>query len=164
MNSYLITDMPGTFRFTCVDRAISFYSELCTELLAFARDGDDGDIESNLTDDEVHVLRSFSQAFTNFDASVPTTEINKRSLLHGWKTLLNQLLVFYANSNFRNTEAADISKWRWFKVRERAEKWQKKADTHDWSDSLKIEPNLWSEPWWHGGARHWGVPEAERFF
>ena len=86
MNSYLITDMPGTCRFTCVDRAISFYSELCTELLAFARDGDDWDIESNLTDDEVHVLRSFSQAFRKYDASVPTTEINKRSLLQQWKT------------------------------------------------------------------------------
>jgi len=58
MNSYLITDMPGTCRFTCLNRAISFYSQLCTDLLAFARNED---VESDLTVDEVNVLRSFSR-------------------------------------------------------------------------------------------------------
>ena len=149
MNSYLITDMPGTTTVGALDRAIFFYKQLCYELIAFAVEED---VVRYLTPDQAHVLRSFRHAFQKINAGVLTTEFKKRSLLQEWKTLLNQLIVFYKNSEFNNTEAPDIVKGRWYHVRLRAEKWQERALRYHWEYCLCIFPALTQEPWWHGAA------------
>ena len=90
-------------------------------------------------------------------------EHDKRELLQQLKIHFNDLLRFYRNCDLGTTDAPDIAKWRWVKLRERAEKWQQRADTYNWEYALEIEPKPWREPWWNGGSRQWGVPEAERF-
>ena len=90
-------------------------------------------------------------------------EHDKRAVIQQLKIRLNDLLKLYKNFDLGSTDAPDITKWRWVKLRERVEKWQQTADKYDWKYDLKIEPKVRREPWWDGGAQHWGVPEAERF-
>ena len=152
MNLYLITDMPGTPRsprsprFTSLNRAIDFYDELCTELNAFTKNED---VYPYLTANGRHIVRTFTDASTKCDLMKygAKTENDKRLLLQRYKTLLNQLLGLYRNCDLSITEAPVIAKWRWRKLRERAETWQQKADTHDWSVALEIEPKIWSADW-----------------
>jgi len=159
MNSYLITDMPGTprsprvgsdeVRFTSLNRAILFYDELCSDLLAFTKNED---VYRYFTADGQHIVHTFTNAERQCDLMKcrVKTEHDKRKLLQRYKTMLHQLLGLYRNCDLGTTDAPDIAKWRWVKLRERAEKWQQTADTHDWSHRLNIEPKIWSEPWWGG--------------
>ena len=57
MNEYLITDMPGMFTTTCVDRAMYFYRHLVKELLEYAS----AQI-THLTANQAHVMQSFDNA------------------------------------------------------------------------------------------------------
>ena len=158
MNLYLITDMPGTprsprvgldkVRFTALNNAISFYDELCTELAAFIHEC----VYPYLSADGQHTVRTFAHAAQQICSMMHKirNEHDKRELLQRLKIRFNDLLRFYRNCDLGTTDAPDIAKWRWVKLRERAEKWQQTADTHDWSHRLNIEPKIWSEPWWDG--------------
>ena len=146
MNAYLITDMPGMFTVTPVDRAIYFYRQLSYELLAYASDED---VVCHLTADQAHVRRSFGNAYCNIDnAKVPITEFEKRAVLEKWKTLLNQLITFYENSELSGKDVPEIVKWRWAHMSVRAKKWQETAQTYDWACFLCIYPELTGESWW----------------
>ena len=150
MNEYLIT-VSGMFTTTCVDRAIYFYRQLSYELLAYASDED---VVCHLTADQAHVRRSFGNAYCNIDnAKVPITEFEKRNVLEKWKTLLNQLITFYENSELSGKDVPEIVKWRWAHMGPRAKSWQTKAEGCDWAYCRAIYPPLTGEPWWHG-AEH----------
>ena len=92
-------------------------------------------------------------------------EHDKREVIQQLKIRLNDLHKFYRNCDLGATDAPDITKWRWVKLSERAEKWQQTADKHtgNWEYALEIKPKPRREPWWNGGSQQWGVPEAERF-
>ena len=172
VNLYLITDMPGTprsprvgldeVRFTSLNNAIAFYDDLCTYLGAVIHDPA---VYNYLSDDGQHIVRTFTHRRQKISSMMRKVknEHDKRELLQQLKIRLNDLLRFYRNCDLGTTDAPNIAKWRWVKLRERAEEWQQTADTHDWKDALEIKPRPWNEPWWDGGSQHWGVPEAERF-
>ena len=172
MNLYLITDMPGTprsprvgldeVRFTALNRAIAFFDELCTELTSFIHDF----AHRYLSADGQHIMNTFTAAYARILKMMHKVrnEHDKREVLQQLKICLNDLLKFYRNCDLGATDAPDITKWRWVKLRERVEKWQQTADKHNWEYALEIKPKRWREPWWNGGSQHWGVPEAERFF
>jgi hypothetical protein len=172
MNPYLITDMPGTpkspkvgldeVRYTPLNNAIRFYDELCTELGTFYKDDE---VYPHFTVEGQHIVHTFTEARWKITSMMlrVKNEHDKRELLQQLKIRLNDLLRFYRNCDLSTTDAPALAKWRWVKLRERVEKWQERAHEHNWKFDLKIEPKVRDEPWWNGGARQWGVPEAERF-
>jgi len=163
MNSYLIrydmpgtstTDMPVTSTTTCVDRAISFYRQLCHELLQYAGDTD---VVCYLTVDAAHRKLSFSNAYIVIDKSDKKTEFEKRLLLQRWKTLLSELIVFYEEDKLKKvprTYSGDVVKWRWDQLWLRARRWRETGDKYDFKDCLCMTP-IYEEPWWDSlGRRH----------
>ena len=148
MNEYLIT-VSGMFTTTCVDRAMYFYRHLVKELLEYAS----AQI-THLTAKQAHVMWSFDNACTNMDnAKRPITEFQKRAVLQKWKTILNQLIQFYENTELNGPDVPEIVKWRWAHMGPRAKSWQTKVEGCDWAYCRAIYPPLTGEPWWHG-AEH----------
>jgi hypothetical protein len=139
--------------FTSVVRAILFYDELCTDLNAYIHCED---VYPYLTADGKHYALTFGRARTTnglLGHRVKDSDHDKRILLERHKTLFNQLLTFYKECDLQITDAPGLAKWRWVKLKERAEKWQKQADRHDWVIQLEIKPKIWKEPWWYGRPR-----------
>ena len=150
MNEYLIT-VSGIFTTTYVCRAIDYYKHLINELLGYASRED---VMCHLTDEQNQARRSFGRAYSNIDnRPIPITMFEKRKVLQKWKTLLNELITFYENSEPNGKDVPEIVKWRWSHMAPRAIEWRTQVEGDDWKYCRAIYPPLTQEPWWHG-AEH----------
>ena len=150
MNGYLIT-VSGMFTTTYVDRAIDYYKQLVYELLGYASNEE---VVCHLTLDRDQVRKTFGRAYTNIDnAKIPITMFEKRKVLQKWKTLLNQLITFYENTELNGPDVPESVQRRWAHMAPRAKEWRTIVEGDDWAYCRAIYPNLTDEPWWHG-AEH----------
>ena len=136
---------------TAITREYDFYCHLCEELIKWAND------DSYKVHMSVRKQRDAGRFWKRLDEITDLSLDDANLALFELKRLTGDVTRFYARplryatapqygaANYR----FHLKNWRWEKILERAQEWVHRANQHDWSHDLQMQPQ-WAqlEDWW----------------